>query len=176
LDLVAGAAWLHVSGYTLLNPGSRDAGLAALAAAHDAGVGTSVDAASAAPLEALGSKEFLRMTDGVQLAFCTVDEAEVLAGTRDPDVALARLTATYRSVVLKLGRAGARWASDEQVPDVAVPACAAVAEVVDTTGAGDAFAAAFLAARLSGRDVAPALEGACRAAATIVTRVGTRPL
>ena len=176
LDVVAGAAWLHVSGYTLLNPGSRDAGLAALSVARDAGVGTSVDASSAAPLEALGGKEFLRLTDGVQLAFCTLDEAEVLTGTRDPDVALARLTATYRSVVLKLGREGARWAADGAEAGVVVPACAAVGEVVDTTGAGDAFAAAFLAARLSGRDVAPALDDACRTAATVVTRVGTRPL
>nr|WP_284290958.1 pseudouridine-5'-phosphate glycosidase [Angustibacter aerolatus] len=59
---------LHVSGYTLLNPGSRDAGLAAVAAAHAAAVPVSVDAASAAPLEAVGAEAFLRMTAGAEPA------------------------------------------------------------------------------------------------------------
>ena len=146
---VPAAGWLHVSGYTLLNPGSRDAGCAALAAARLAGVRTSVDVASAAPLQALGGKEFLRLTDGCDLVFCTLDEAEVLVGTRDPDLVLARLTGSYREVVLKLGSAGARWAREGADP-ASVPACAPDGDVVDTTGAGDAFAAAYLAVAAAG--------------------------
>ncbi len=175
-----GATWLHLSGYTLLNPGSRDAGLAALARARTAGVGTSVDAASAAPLETLGGAEFLRLSGDVGLAFCTVDEAEVLTGTRQPDVALARLTATYREVVLKLGPAGARWASRQDPVGVGAPAVEPAGPAVDSTGAGDAFAAAFLAARLAGadagrpEDVRGALTAACRAAAAVVTSPGAQ--
>ncbi len=165
---------LHVSGYTLLNPGSREAGEAALAAARAGGVPRSVDVASAAPLEALGGKEFLRITDGVELVFCTLDEAEVLVGTRDPDTAVARLTGTYGEVVLKTGALGARWAR-EGADTVLVPACAPSGPVVDTTGAGDAFAAAYLAAAVSDEDVRACLEHGCRAAASVVTRAGTRP-
>jgi ribokinase len=175
LDEVGRAARVHVSGYTLLNPGSRDAGVAALDAARAAGVPTSVDVASAAPLEALGGKEFLRLTDGVDLVFCTLDEADVLVGTRDPATALARLTATYREVVLKLGAQGACWSSEGH-EGVTAPACPAVGQVVDTTGAGDAFAAAYLAAVGAGRDVRTALDDACRTASSVVTRVGTRPV
>jgi sugar/nucleoside kinase (ribokinase family) len=178
-DVAAGAvhdcAWLHVSGYTLLNPGSREAGVAALDAARTAGVPTSVDAASAAPLQALGGKEFLRLTQDIDLVFCTLDEAEVLVGTRDPELVLARLTGTYRQVVLKLGADGARWASEGSAT-VAAAACPAAGAVVDTTGAGDAFAAAYLAARLDGQPTEAALEQGCRTAASVVTRAGTRPV
>lgn len=175
LPQVRSAARVHVSGYTLLNPGSRDAGCAALEAARSAGRPTSVDVASAAPLEALGGKQFLRLTDGVDLVFCTLDEAQVLVGTRDPATALARLTATYGEVVLKLGADGACWAAEGSAP-VSVPACRADGDLVDTTGAGDAFAAAYLAAVVAGADVRSALEAACRTAASVVTRVGARPV
>lgn len=172
---IAAARWLHVSGYTLLNPGSRPAAIAAITLAREAGVPTSVDVASAAPLETLGGKEFLRLTEGLDLAFCTLEEAAVLVGTRDPDVALARLTASYREVVLKLGEMGARWSSAHDGPTIATPSAPASGPILDTTGAGDAFAGAYLAARTQGADVASALVSACAAAASVVTRAGTRP-
>jgi ribokinase len=175
LDLLARARHLHVSGYTLLNPGSREAGLAAVAAASTAGVPVSVDPASAAPLEAVGGKEFLRLTEGVGLALCTLDEAEVLVGSRDPDVAAARLTATYPQVVLKLGPAGARWSAADDPAGHRVPACPSPDGVVDSTGAGDAFAAGYLAATLTGADVPDALAAGCALAARVVGRVGARP-
>ena len=70
-------------------------------------------------------------------------------------------------MVVKLGAAGARWG------DVHVPA--KPVEVVDTTGAGDAFAAGFLSARLNGADRREALEAGCALAARAVAQVGGRP-
>jgi ribokinase len=70
-------------------------------------------------------------------------------------------------MVVKLGAAGARWG------DVHVPA--EPVAVVDTTGAGDAFAAGFLTARLGGAGVHEALESGCRVAARAVAQVGARP-
>jgi sugar/nucleoside kinase (ribokinase family) len=175
VDLLTGARHLHVSGYTLLNPGSREAGLTAIAAARAAGVPVSVDPASAAPLEAVGGKEFLRLTEDVGLALCTLDEAEVLVGTRHPDVAAARLTATYREVVLKLGADGARWSSADDPTGHRVAACVCAGGVVDSTGAGDAFAAGYLATTLSGSGVPEALAAGCALAARVAARVGARP-
>ena len=48
-------------------------------------------------------------------------------------------------------------------------------DVVDTTGAGDAFAAGFLSARLDGAGPREALEAGCRLAARAVAQVGGRP-
>jgi sugar/nucleoside kinase (ribokinase family) len=48
-------------------------------------------------------------------------------------------------------------------------------DVVDTTGAGDAFAAGLLGARLKGAGKREALEAGCAAAARVVSQVGARP-
>jgi ribokinase len=57
-----------------------------------------------------------------------------------------------------------------------VPSTAATGPVVDTTGAGDAFAAAWLAARREGHGPETALTAATQAAAAVVTRFGARPV
>lgn len=175
LPVLREAGHVHVSGYTLLNPGSRAAGTAALATAEEAGVPTSVDAASAAPLEAVGAPEFIALTAGVELLFCTLDEAEVLCDSRNPAVVATRLTAHYPQVVVKLGAAGALWCAADDRPPCAVPAVPASGVAIDATGAGDAFAAAYLGAISRGADVTAALTAGCRCAAAVVTREGARP-
>src|SRR5690606_12704573 len=83
-DLFTPGAHLHLSGYTLLNEGSRNAGLAALEIARRAQMTISVDCASAAPLERTGAEPFLEWTQGVKLLFANADQARVLTGRDDP--------------------------------------------------------------------------------------------
>jgi sugar/nucleoside kinase (ribokinase family) len=78
-------------------------------------------------------------------------------------------------VVLKLGADGARWSSADDPTGHRVAACACPGGVVDSTGAGDAFAAGYLAATLCGSGVPEALAAGCRLGARVVGRVGARP-
>ena len=70
-DLFSPGTHLHMSGYTLLNEGSRPAALAAFELASRAGMTVLVDGASAAPLERIGAEPFLDLTNGVTLPWST---------------------------------------------------------------------------------------------------------
>ena len=79
-DLFTPGSHLHVSGYTLLNEGSRQADAGGLRQAQRAGMTVSVDGASAAPLERVGAEPFLQMTNGATLLFVNADQGRVLTG------------------------------------------------------------------------------------------------
>jgi sugar/nucleoside kinase (ribokinase family) len=192
-EVFRGGAHLHLSGYTLLKPRSRDAGLAALGLARSAGMTVSVDAASAGPLASAGPRRFLDWIAGVDLLFANRQEALLLAGVADPPHAAARVLAErVGTAVVKLGAQGAM----AQGPDgafacvsadarddgpAAVPDCAATdpaaldSAALDTTGAGDAFAAGFLAAWLGGSSLESALDAGTALAARAVRTTGARP-
>jgi sugar/nucleoside kinase (ribokinase family) len=170
--LPATGGHLHVSGYTLLDPRSRPAGLAALAAARAAGCTTSVDPASTGPLEDSGVDRFLADTAGTTLLLPNEAEARLLTGCTDVADAARTLATRYPAVAVKLGAAGALWVT----ADTLVHRPAHAATVVDTTGAGDAFAAGLLSAWLGRPEVDPVttLEAGLARAALVVARPGAR--
>ena len=137
---------LHVTGYSLLRDGARPGALAAIERARAAGMTVSVDPSSWALIRPGAIPE-------VDLLLPNEREAEVLGELGE--------------MVVKLGAGGARWG------DVRVPA--EPVAVVDTTGAGDAFAAGLLTARLNGAGPREALEAGCAVAARVVSQVGARP-
>jgi ribokinase len=163
-------AQLHVSGYALFRDRARSAALASLRAARAAGRPVSVDAASAAPLRNYGAERFL---DEVApcLLFANRDEAAVLAGTDDLETAVRTLGRRCGEAIVKLGVDGACWSDGRDVVSVDGHDVA----VVDSTGAGDAFAAGVLAARLTGAGIGAALAAGHALAARVVVRAGARP-
>lgn len=166
--LPAKADWLYLSGYTLLEPMARRFGSATLAAARERGWPVAVDAASAAPLRGLGADRFLELVGSDVVLFANADEAAVLTGLGDPSAAARALALRCGQAIVKRGPAGAVWSDGSGVRSVP----AATVEMIDTTGAGDAFAAGYLAAT---GDVTAALTGAVRLAAVAVGRAGGRP-
>ena len=167
--LIAGAAMIHLSGYSFFAPSPRDAVLDVMRRAGKTPV--SVDPASAAFLREVGPQQFLRWTRGAAILFPNEDEAAVLTGAADPETQCAKLAALYPLVVLKRGGSGCEAAAGAARWRIAAPKVVAV----DTTGAGDAFVAAFLANRLQGAEVETALKRAVTAGAEAATRVGGRP-
>ncbi|MFJ7148288.1 carbohydrate kinase family protein [Streptomyces sp. NPDC100445] len=170
--LLDGVARLHLSGYLLFSEPGRALVRGAVAAAHARGVPVSLDPASAGFLTALGVDRFVESTRGLAVLLPSRDEACLLAGVPDPVEAAAGLSRAVPMVVVKAGAEGALVARRGAVP-VRVPAVPAAPR--DTTGAGDAFTGAFLAALVAGNAPEEAAAWGCRAGAEAVARVGGRP-
>ena len=117
--------------------------------------------------------EFLDLVAGpVDILFANEQEILALCGTSSFDDAVARLRAGKTLAVLTRGALGAVVVAADGVH--AVPA-APVAAVVDTTGAGDLFAAGFLYGYTHGRPLPECAGLGARAAAEIIGHVGARP-
>ena len=82
-----------------------------------------------------------------------------------------RLAGTHDFTFVTDGPAGATWVDRDGVRTARAP----VVDIVDATGAGDAFDAGLLAAWLSGADPEAALRAGCAAGAEAVSRRGARP-
>src|SRR5215471_18509926 len=120
-DLSTPGSHLHVSGYTLLNEGSRAAAMGAFSHAQRAGMTVSVDGASSAPLERVGAEPFLQLTNGATLLFVNGDQARVLTGRDQPEQAARVLNAWYPQVVMKLGADGALFYANGRPDPFRVP-------------------------------------------------------
>jgi len=171
-ELFVQGAHLHLSGYALLTQGSRPAALAALAAARSAGMTISVDPASIGPIAAVGAGRVLDWIAGADLLLANADEAELLAAAAGGPAEPHALDRRFGAVVTKLGAAGARSTRVGSPPQLV---SAPQVDVVDTTGAGDCFAAGFLPVWLAGGTPAEALRAGCALAARAVTQLGARP-
>ncbi|MER5211599.1 sugar kinase [Streptomyces sp. NPDC002838] len=170
--LLDGVVRLHLSGYLLFSEPSRALVAVALEAARARGVPVSLDPASAGFLVELGVDRFLALVEGVDVLLPSRDEACLLTGLPDAADAAAELSRHVPLVVAKQGADGALVARSGAVC-ARVPAVPATPR--DTTGAGDAFTGAFLAALLTGAGAEDAAAEGCRAGASAVERVGGRP-
>lgn len=170
-SLLAAHDVLHVTGHVFAGP-DRDAGWHDLfARASLAGLTTSVAPGSAGHLRAMGPERFGRIVAGVDLLIAGLEEAQLLTGMADAEGAAVALAAAHPLVVVTLGGGGSLVASQGAAAHVPpVPA-----QVVDVTGAGDAYAAGLLAALLTGATDAEACGRAAALAARAVAEVGARP-
>ncbi|HVL29435.1 MAG TPA: adenosine kinase, partial [Sphingomicrobium sp.] len=109
---------------------------------------------------------------GVDLLFANEHEVQALTGARNLGESLAILAGKVATVVATKGPDGALGLEGGE--HVEIPAHP-VGQVVDTTGAGDLFAAGFLAARCRGHDLRKCLETGAIAAAEIISHFGARP-
>lgn len=161
--LDAGPGHLHLSGYVLLDDGSRDAGLAALDRARGAGWSTSVDPQTSAGVRSVGAGRFLDWVRGVDLLLPNDAELAALGGP-------AAVLAAVGAVAVTHGAGGASWLIDDR--RIGVPA--ERVDGSDGTGAGDAFDAGFLAAWLRGAGPAEALAAGVRSGTEVAGTVGAR--
>ncbi len=163
---------LHLSGYLFSEGTRRQTAFEALRRARLSRMTVSVDPSSTTLLTQLGPQRFLEWTRGADLLFPNHEEGALLAGTKNLDGILKALLDHYPRVVLKLGPEGAAYAAQDGAR-VSTPA--APARAIDTTGAGDALCAGFLAAWLRNERPNAASRKGAELAARAVQRVGGRP-
>jgi sugar/nucleoside kinase (ribokinase family) len=108
----------------------------------------------------------------VDLLFGNEHEVRHLTGCGDLGECIAALSEKVRTLVITRGAHGAIAVEKDYL--VEVPA-APVGQVVDTTGAGDLFAAGFLAASCRGKPLKACLETGSIAAAEVISHFGARP-
>ena len=108
----------------------------------------------------------------VDILFANEDEVRHLTGLDDLGECLAELSGKIPTLVVTRGAAGALAIEGGERVDIAA---APVAKVVDTTGAGDLFAAGFRAARCRGAPIRRCLDAGSLAAAEVISHFGARP-
>ncbi|MFL6788755.1 MAG: adenosine kinase [Sphingomicrobium sp.] len=173
-ELIASASILFLEGYLFGPDKPRAAMMEAIRIAHAAGRKVAFTLSESVCIA--GRKEsFGRMIDsgGVDLLFCNEDEALQLTGRTDLKDALTELSIKVSTLVVTKGPEGA--IAIENGERIAIPA-APVGEVIDTTGAGDLFAAGFLAARCKGAGLERCLWTGAIAAAEVIQHYGARPM
>jgi len=166
LDDFRGYSHFYCEGYALF---SRELTFRALDLARAAGMVICLDLS--APEVVLAAKDILPvlLRDYVHAVFANEQEAAAFCGSNDPVAGLDALAAHCPLAVLKLGRQGVRL-RERGGEVIAVPACSVKA--IDSTGAGDLWAAGFLYGWLRGWPLHAAAELGAKVAAAVVQVTG----
>jgi 2-dehydro-3-deoxygluconokinase len=174
---LAGAGLIHVSGITLaiLPPEGRETLFCALARARSAGATVSFDPNIRPKL--WNSLQDARQTvaralELTDIALPSFDDEKMLWGDDSPQATIARMKkAGAREIAVKDGAGPITFWAGEEVSFVLTPS---VPEICDTTGAGDAFNAGYLAARILGHPPAKAVVAGQRLSGAIIQHYGAR--
>ncbi len=167
---------LHLTAWSLFRDPPRAAAMYAAAQAHAAGMTLSLDPGSFQMIQQLGRENFLRHIAPlhIDILFPNQDEARAMSGKRSAQKALDWLREQFPKslIAMKMDEQGALIAGPTQ-EQVHIPATDA--ELVDATGAGDAFGGSFLAHYLRTGDAVTAGHIAAQVGGWVVSRFGAHP-
>lgn len=167
--------FLHVTAWSLFADPPREAAVRAAQIAKAAGATISFDPASYQIIQRIGVAQFDTLTADlpVDIFFPNRDEGATLTGESEPARIAHALRQRYNGalIVLKLDHDGCYVLSGDYERHHPTSA----GTVVDTTGAGDSFAAAFLASYARDGDLDHAAQFANAVGRWVVGRFGARP-
>ncbi|MBL6691158.1 MAG: adenosine kinase [Pseudomonadales bacterium] len=169
-EALRNSSMLYIEGYLVSSVTGFQAALEAQSIARNAGVNVSLTLSDPAMVENFKANYEQILGNGVDLLFCNHDEARLLTGADTPDECVTALKEFAPGFVMTCGSAGSiAWDGDRVISTEGVPTTA-----VDTTGAGDIFAGAFLFALSRGEDFSAANQLANRSASLLVSSFGAR--
>ncbi|MBB4287710.1 adenosine kinase [Roseospira goensis] len=170
--LFASGLITYVEGYLWDEPRAKEAIVKAARAARDAGRKVALTLSDSFCVDRHRA-EFIELTSGfVDVLFANEQEIKALYETDDLDAAIARLKGHAEIAAVTRSEKGSLVIVGDEV--LTVPA-EPVAQVVDTTGAGDLYAAGFLRGLTSGRSLTDCARMGSVCAAEIISHFGPRP-
>lgn len=173
LDAIASASILYLEGYLWDPEEPRAAMRKAIEAARQAGRKVAFTLSDAFVIERHGDDFRALIDEGlIDILFANHVELAALTGDDDFNAGIARLSPKVPVLVVTRSEAGAVAVAGGERAEVAAEP---VDEVVDTTGAGDLFAAGFLHGHVQGRDLQTCLRMGAIAAAEVISHYGARP-
>lgn len=172
VDMVEAAEVTYLEGYLWDEPSAKEAMLRAVDLAHAAGKQVAFSLSDSFCVERHRDAFVDLLRDSVDIVFANEAEIQSLLQVDDFDAGVATLRSLVSLGAVTRGAAGSVLVTADAI--VEVPA-APVEEVVDTTGAGDLYAAGVLFGLTHGYDLAGAGRLGSLAAAEIISHVGARP-
>ncbi|MQX37996.1 adenosine kinase [Roseospira navarrensis] len=170
--LFAGGLITYIEGYLWDQPRAKDAIVKAAAAARDAGRKVALTLSDSFCVDR-HRETFIELTSGfVNLLFANEAEIKALYQTDDLDQAVAQIKGHTDIAAITRSEKGSLVVTGDEVLTVAAEP---VSQVVDTTGAGDLYAAGFLRGLTSGRSLTDCAHIGHVCAAEIISHFGPRP-
>jgi ribokinase len=165
---------VHITGYALLGPFGAGMLRAAADLARGSHARLSFDPSSLGVIRAFGAEELRRAIDeaGVDLLLPNLDEAMALAEAQDVETAILRLTSPRRTVIVKCGNRGSIALDENGLRELHTESAISI----DTTGAGDAFNAGAIHARLTGVSSVEIAQQGNNVARRVIQQYGGRPV
>lgn len=158
---------LHVTGYLFLGGPMAETAWAAMDVARDAGVPISVDVADPFVINTVKEAMWRALSDYADLAFLNEEEAFALTGKREAE-ALVEVANHVHTPVVKLGSKGSLVLQENEIIHVGIHP----ANAIDTTGAGDSYAAGFIHGWLRGWPLTRCADLGARLGALAVSQIG----
>src|SRR6056297_929346 len=164
---------LHLGGYSFFGGANMEkTALRAIKIAKDKNLLISFDPSSYSGLKEYGIQKILNQTAGIDLCFPNIEEGQVLTDKKKPKEITHYLLNYYKNVILKVGKKGCMVGNQEEVSFIQQKRKLAEG---DTTGAGDAFSAAFIAKYSETKNLKEAGDYANQIGFECVNKIGGRP-
>ncbi|MFT5710640.1 MAG: sugar/nucleoside kinase (ribokinase family) [Halioglobus sp.] len=167
---IADSEFVYLEGYLVTSPTGLQAAIKTREIAQSNGVKTALSFSDPGMVEFFREGMAAIIGDQLDLIFANEAEAKVWAQTEDLDEAVEKLKLVAKSFAITLGAEGALTYDGSEL--VKIPPHKV--EAVDTNGAGDMFAGAFMYAITRGEDYATAGRFASLAAGNVVAKFGPR--
>ncbi|KZZ48547.1 sugar kinase [Oleiphilus sp. HI0118] len=162
--------WAYIEGYLVTSETGRAAAIKSREIAEQSGVKTALSLSDPGMVEYFRDGLSEMIGNGVDLLFCNKDEALGWTNTQTVEAAADAMKQHAKSFAITLGKDGAIVFDGETLTHVE----GASAKAIDTNGAGDMFAGAFLYALTHGQSYPEAARLANQAAARVVSQFGPR--